>query len=182
MPQLQSEFLDKVENQLEEQLREVISVFQNLPQEILLQPGSNNGWSIAECMAHLNSYAEFYLPRLTKAIEKAHPGNENGLFKYSLLGRHFIKSMDPDFNKKKFKAMKKHLPLVNDPNSVVSKFIEHLETMLALSRQARHKNLKRNSVATSISPILKMNVGDTLSFLITHNRRHLMQAKRVLAN
>jgi hypothetical protein len=176
---LQTEFLDTVENQLEEQLKEVISVFQNLSEEILLRPGLNNGWSVAECFAHLNSYADFYLPRLVKAITKAETVKPGSLFKHSLLGRYFIQSMDSDLNKKKFKAMKKHLPrVVDDPNVIVSTFIGHLETMMMLVREGRNKMINRNSVATSISPILKMNVGDTLTFLVTHNRRHLRQAMR----
>jgi uncharacterized damage-inducible protein DinB len=179
--QSQSAFIDQLETQLEEQLKEVISVFQNLPTEALLQPGSNNGWSIAQCFAHLNSYADFYIPRITKAMDNAPSANEVCNFRHRLLGRYFISSMDPDLSKKKFKAMKKHLPAAGaDPHHEVARFIAHLENLLALSRKAREKKLERTSVSTSIASWLKINAGDALAFLIVHNKRHLKQARQLV--
>jgi hypothetical protein len=179
---LQEEFLSQTERQLEEQLKLVISVFQNLPEDTLLKPAANNGWSIAECLAHLNSYAEFHEPRITKALEGASTIEAPAIFKHSFLGRYFITSMDPDLSKKKFKAMKKHKPVkVMNPDIVVSAFIQHLENMLGLLTKAKRKNLRKTSVSTSISPLLKINLGDAMTFLLTHNRRHLEQAKRNLA-
>jgi hypothetical protein len=181
MSQSQSTFIDQLESQLEAQLKKVISVFQNLPTEVLVQPGSNNGWSIAQCFAHLNSYADFYIPRITKAIDNAPPANEDCNFQHSLLGRYFIRSMDPDLSNKKFKAMKKHLPeSVDDPHNEVAHFIAHLENLLALSRKARKKNLAKSSISTSIASWLKINAGDALAFLIVHNKRHLKQARQLV--
>jgi hypothetical protein len=179
--QLQSAFIDQLETQLEEQLKEVISVFQNLPTEALLQPGSNNGWSIAQCFAHLNSYADFYIPRITKAIDNAPSTTEDCDFRHSLLGRYFIRSMNPNLGKKKFKAMKKHLPApVADPHIEVARFIAHLENLLVLCRKARGKKLEKSSVSTSIASWLKINAGDALAFLIVHNKRHLKQARQLV--
>ena len=177
---LQQEFLNKVENQLEEQLKEVISVFQNLPEHILKKSGPDNGWSIIECIEHLNTYAAFYQPQLAKTIEKAAAAGVSATFKHSFLGRYFIKSMDPDRSKKKYKVLKIHKPVIENPNSVVPTFIQHLENMLTLLKQASHKNLGKNSIVTSISSWIKINPGDAIQFLLTHNKRHLEQAKRNL--
>jgi hypothetical protein len=180
---LQSEFLDRQETEVEDQLTEVISGFQNLPEEILLKPGPGNGWSVAECFAHLNSYAEFYNPRIEKAIAKAQVIFEPVIFSHSFLGSYFIKSMNPDLSRNKFRAMKKHIPAyVDDPNKTVSAFIAHLENMLALLRFANQKSLKKCRVQTSISPLIKINAGDAIAFVITHNRRHLQQARRALGS
>lgn len=177
----QEEFLNQVEQQLEEQLKEVISVFQNLPETELHKPAPNNGWSIAECIEHLNTYATFYLPQVMAATEKAPLINSSAVFKHSFLGRYFINSMDSTQNKKKFKALKMHLPLsVENPNTIISTFIQHLENMLALLKQSTHKNLGKKSVKTSISTWIKISSGDAIQFLLTHNRRHLEQAKRNL--
>lgn len=177
----QQEFLSQAELQLEVQLKEVISVFQNLPETVLLKPASNNGWSIAECIEHLNTYAAFYQPQIAIALEKAQHNNNPVEFKYSFLGRYFINSMDPARSKKKFKALKRHVPLhVENPSAVVSTFIQHLENMLILLKQAAHKNLGKNSVKTSISSWIKINPGDAIQFLLTHNKRHLEQASRNL--
>lgn len=175
----QKEFLKQVENQLEEQLKEVISLFQNLPENVLMKPAVNNGWSIIECIEHLNTYAAFYQPQIGRSIEKASAGDVSDTFKHSFLGGYFIKSMDSSRSKKKYKALKIHIPInITDPNTVVSTFIQHLENMLTLLKQASHKSLKKNSVTTSISSWIKINPGDAIQFLLTHNKRHLEQAKR----
>ena len=177
----QTEFLNQVEQQLESQLQEVISVFQNLPEDVHIKPSSTNGWSIAECIAHLNTYAEFYNTRIEEAISKSPKLEEPGVFKHSFIGKYFINSMDSAKSKKKFKALKRHTPVkIGNPNHVVSIFIQHLEKMLDLLKQAKFKNLRKNSVTTSITPWLKINSGDALQFLLTHNKRHLEQAKRNL--
>jgi DinB superfamily len=175
-----SDFIRLVEAEVEEQLKEVILVFQNLREDLLLQPAANDGWSIAECFAHLNTYADFYLPRISKALDQASPIDELGLFKHSFLGRYFINMMDTSRGRRKYKALKRHQPIVLDPYVTVSMFIQYLENMLDLLKKARKKNLVKKSVATSLSPWLKINPGDAMWFVLTHSRRHLEQAKRNL--
>lgn len=179
--QSQEEFLSNAEVQLEAQLKEVISVFQNLPGNVLGNPAPNNGWSIAECLEHLNTYAAFYQTQLPVALEKASQTNNSAMFKHSFLGKYFINSMDPTRSKKKFKALKRHLPLnVGDTNLIISKFIQHLEDMLKILKLAQNKNLSKNCIKTSISPWIKISSGDAIQFLLTHNKRHLDQARRNL--
>src|SRR5690349_13463679 len=125
---LLQEFLNHAEAQLEDQLKEVIAVFQNLPESVLLKSASNNGWSIAECIAHLNSYAEFYIPRIEEAINKSTVLEGSAGFRHSMIGNYFINSMDIEKSKKKFKALKRHRPVeINNPIRVTSDFIQHLE-------------------------------------------------------
>lgn len=146
-----------------------------------MEPAPNNGWSIVQCLIHLNSYAEFYHPRIARALVNAQAINDATTFRHSLLGRYFINSMDADKTRKKFKAMRRHLPYdVENPNTVVSAFIQHLENMLGLLKQAADKNLEKKSVKTSFSSWFKINPGDAIQFLLTHNRRHLEQARRNL--
>jgi uncharacterized damage-inducible protein DinB len=53
-------FINRLEDEIETQLKEVLEVFQNLPESTLLQPSASGGWSIAQCFQHLNTYATFY--------------------------------------------------------------------------------------------------------------------------
>ncbi len=176
----QTDFINQLETEVEVQLKEVIGVFQNFPEDLLLQPAADHGWSIAECFAHLNTYAEYYLPRIEKVIDQALPIDESLVYKHSFLGRYFINMMDPDRGKKKYKATKRHRPIVDNPHAIVSKFIQYLEYMLVLLNKARGKNLLRKSVTTSLSAWIKMNSGDAMLFVLIHNKRHLEQAKRNL--
>jgi hypothetical protein len=173
------EFHDTLEQQVEEQLKEVIAVFQNLPEDRLLQPSANGGWSIAECVEHLNAYGDFYLPRLQKAVHKAPVLQQSDRFKHSLLGRYFIGMMNPVESTKKYKAMKRYRPVtITDPHVVVSRFIQQLEELLKIIMRAEQKNLMKVNVATTLSSLIKIPAGDAIQFVLTHNRRHLLQARQ----
>lgn len=175
------DFINQLESEVEEQLKEVIGVFQNLPEDLLLQPAADNGWSIAECFAHLNTYSEYYLPRIEKVLDQELPIEESGVFKHSFLGLYFINIMDPGRSKRKYKAAKWHRPIkVDNPHAIISRFIQHMEYMLVLIKKARGKNLLRKSVTTSLLAWIKMNSGDAMLFVLTHNKRHVEQARRNL--
>ena len=102
--------LDALENKVELHLQEAISVFQNLSEETLLQPSSSGGWSIAQCLDHLNSYGNYYLPHIAKSIEKSKNSSSSNDFKSSWPGNYFVKMMDPKTGTRKFKAFKDHIP------------------------------------------------------------------------
>lgn len=178
---LQNIVLDELDELAERQLREVIERFQNLSSAILLQAPSTGGWSIADCFEHLTSYAVFYLPRLQKAVEKAPIISEDTTFSYSLLGGYFIRLMDPQKSKKKMKAMKKHLPSKNqEPHKVIALFIQQMGELLSLLKQCRQRDLRHMRISTSISPLIRLNGGDVVHFLLVHNSRHLAQARSQL--
>ena len=172
-------FLSLLEQQAEEQVNQVIAIFQNLPEDQLLNPAEKGGWSIAECLEHLNTYAEFYLPRIKKALDKTTPINGSTAFRHGFLGNYFIHTMDPSKTQKKYYAMKRHRPkMISDPYTVVARFIQYMEELVKMIQQAGNKNLMKTRVATSISPLVKITAGDALQFVLTHNRRHLEQARR----
>ncbi len=170
-------FIEQWGTELENQLKEVVSVFQNLPEAALLQPSPTGGWSIAACIQHLNTYSNFYLPkleqRLTKSTDQPQPK-----FKHSFLGAYFIRTMDSERSKRKFKALKIHQPETErDPREVLSEFIDHLERLLRILSIAQTKELRKIKISTSLSSFVKMNAGDVIQFLLTHSRRHLAQAR-----
>lgn len=176
----QTIFLDLLETQAERQLTEVIEVFQNLSKDQLLYVANEGDWSIAACMAHVNSYADYYYPRIEKVMQ--HPTNarmQYSTFNHSWIGAYFIRIMDVDRSKKKFKAIKQHQPQVDaDPHAIVATCIAHLERLLVLINEARTKDIRKLRVTASLSAFVKLNVGDALQFLLVHNKRHLLQARR----
>jgi hypothetical protein len=177
----QSMFIHQLENEIENQLKEVLDVFQNLPESTLLQLSATGGWSLAECFDHLNTYAEYYLPKLKVALNKAAEINDPYTYRHTWLGEYFIKMMDPDRSKKKFKAIKRHQPkTIENPHQVISDFIQYAENLLLLLKEARKKELKKVYIRTSLSIFIKINAGDVVQFVLTHNRRHLEQASRNL--
>lgn len=173
--------LDELERLTELHLTDAIGIFQNLSEQELSSPAANGGWSIAQCLWHLNSYGCYYLPHINKSLQTApdnHVGND---FQPGLLGNYFTSLMTTGTGSKKMKAPANHTPLsIENPYAVVAEFIQQQENLLTYIRQARNKNLQRSTIPTSIFRLIKLNTGDALRFVIAHTERHMIQAKRNL--
>jgi len=173
------ELLDQLEAKVESHLNEAIRSFQNLSEEKLLRPAANGGWSIAQCLEHLNRYGDYYLPAIKKGLAKGFPSTEH--FKSSWLGNYFTRMMDPQTGKKKITTFKEYSPAPQlDAYAVVAEFIRQQEVLLELLRTAPSRDLNKIKVPISISRWIKLKLGDVFQFLIAHNERHMQQAKRNL--
>jgi uncharacterized damage-inducible protein DinB len=173
--------LNHLENQVENHLQQVLSKFQNANDDTLLKTSNTVGWSIAQCLEHLNTYGNYYLPLFEKGLSESPDKPEANNIKSSWLGRKAIDSMNPETGKKKFKAFKNYTPQSNlDAKAVVAEFINQQERLLQIIRLAKSKDIQQIKIAISIAKFLKLNLGDALQFLIVHNERHIQQANRNL--
>lgn len=173
--------LNQLENQVESHLQQAIQKYQNLSDELLLKPSSLGGWSIAQCLEHLNTYGVYYLPLFEKGLAVSQDDLSVETIKSTWLGKLAIDSMNPEKGKKKFKAMKGHIPeAALDAKDVVAEFINQQEQLLKILRVAKNKHIQQIKISISIAKFLKLHLGDALQFLIIHNERHIQQANRNL--
>ena len=180
IPKMQ--LLSQIEARIEQHLQTVTGRLQNLDEKTLLRPAANGGWSIAQCLEHLNSYGRYYLPEVEKGLKpSALIYSATGTAKGTWLGRYFTRSMQPGSNAKKYKAPKDHSPVTHlDAANVISEFIGQQEQLLALVRKAQKADLDKVRIPISISRWIKMRLGDVFQFLTVHDERHLQQALRHL--
>lgn len=173
--------LNQLENQVESHLQEPIQKYQNLSDELLLKPSSSGGWSIAQCLEHLNTYGVYYLPLFEKGLSESQDDLSVETVKSTWLGKLAIDSMNPEKGKKKFKARKGHIPEVAlDAKAVVAEFINQQEQLLQILRVAKNRHIQSIKIPISIAKFLKLHLADALQFLIIHNERHIQQANRNL--
>jgi uncharacterized damage-inducible protein DinB len=171
--------IDALETRVDNQLKDAIEIFQNLDEKILLKKSATGGWSIVECLWHLNSYGDFYLPEFEKALSKNLTNSPT--FTSGWLGNYFTNLMKPGDGMKKMKAFKNHTPAtITEPYQIVSSFIEQQEQLLTLLKRARLANLTNTKVPISIAHLVKLRLGDVFQFYIEHVDRHMLQAKRNL--
>lgn len=132
-----------------------ISIFQNLPADVLTRASATRGWSIAQCLWHLNRYGDYYLPRVTKVIEGAGPSSEK--FRSGWLGSYFTTAMKNET--KKMKAFKSHTPPA-DPNDTraVAQFIQQLERLTVLLKKAHQANLNAR-MPISLTRLIRLKLG-----------------------
>jgi hypothetical protein len=176
----QQTLLSQLETRIEAHLALARNEFLPADVSTLLRPSDTGGWSIAQCLEHLNAYGRYYLPAIQNRLPK--PGNSKTakVFRSSWFGAYFTRMMEPTTGTRKIKAMKAYIPPVQlDAHAVVRDFITQQETLLALLRQSSQCDLNRIRIPISIAQFIRLKLGDVFQFLIAHNERHLQQAKRV---
>lgn len=147
--------------------------------ETLSWKENKTSWSALECLEHLNLYGDFYLPHIENKIKISNTKNSLE-FKSGILGAYFAKSMLPKDKLNKMKTFKNKNPLNADlDEKVIEKFIQQQFKLLDLINQSRNVSLNTIKIQTSITSLIKLNLGDTFQFLINHNIRHLKQIENI---
>ncbi len=172
-------WLIHLEQHVDQHLQEAIR-FQNMDETQLQTPSPSGGWSISQCLSHLNSYGQYYLPRLKTSVENQREAPASTSFTSSWLGAYLTRITDPKTSTKKFKAVAQHQPTDNVPaRQVVAEFIDQQEGMLSLIRKAGRVDVNTGRISVSIFPLLRLSIGEVLQFMVAHNERHVQQAKRL---
>lgn len=173
------ELLDFLTQLAEKQLDKTVEWRQSIGVTILLQPSNTGGWSMAQCLAHLNAYSDYYLASFRHGISTHEKYLQNHSIKSTWLGRLAIKSMHPETGKSKFKAMKGYIPDTELPAlEVLDTFISHQKNLLEILSIARNYQLNQITIPISIAKFLTLRLADALYFLIIHQERHILQAER----
>lgn len=146
------------------------------PELLMIAPGPGK-WSIAQIVAHLNSYGRYYLPAIEKSLRSNKPSKRD--FTPGWFGNYFTKIMKPGADgriRSKMNSPKDHRPTSDlDVASVFDDFMNQQQGLLNLLEGAKQKNIEAIRTPISISKFIKLKVGDTFRFLIAHEQRHFLQ-------
>ena len=148
--------------------------------EAKLQSKKNEkSWSVLECLEHLNLYAAFYNPEIAKRMKSSkYPASNT--FTSGYLGNKFAIDMLPKKGMKTMNTFKSKNPIYSKlkKEEVLLSFITFQKELLELLKVAANKNLTKTKTSITL-PLLKLRLGDTFRFVIHHNERHIVQAKKV---
>lgn len=158
--------------------KEEVLEFKKYTPEQLNYKSNETDWSILECIEHLCLYGKFYLPEIENRIMKAHHAKPS-YFKSGYLGNYFVNIIKAS-STKKMKATKQMEVTGSELTmSTINQFLKQLEWLDSLLVKSEKVNLTKVKTSISLSNFIKLRLGDTLRFLVYHNERHLIQAKRV---
>lgn len=135
-------------------------------------------WNALQCLEHLNLYGDFYLPKIEAQILTQKPVSGKLSFKAGMLGNYFANMIQVKGNKvKKYKAMKHMTAQGGLLNTLtIERFLKQQELLKALLKQCLYIDLNKSKVETALSRFIKLNMGDTLRFMVYHTERHMLQA------
>ncbi len=144
-------------------------------------------WSVAQCLNHLNRYADFYHKQFKEVLneeEKEHLAKENEAIKYSWITRNFLKyvQLDKDDNpQKKTKATRNSYQVNSDfTKKELDAFLDNQKEMLSLLMMAEDKSSYRFKKIKTKFPLLSLKAIDLFAINVHHNYRHFVQAKNTL--
>jgi DinB superfamily len=139
-------------------------------------PGS---WSIGQCLEHLCVTNESYLPPISAALREK-PRFPVKEITPGWFGGWFIRSFaEPSPNSRRASAPGKIRPGPRTDRSVLNRFLSSNQVCRDLILVARGNNVNRIRFWNPFLPGLRFTVGTGLEIIVGHERRHLLQAKRV---
>ena len=181
-----NEFLDLRNNETINIIENVKKVFEVLDEQVFHSKPSPESWSISECFVHLNLTLKYYIPQMVKIThQKDKYPKEKGSFTHSIIGKLAVKAMTPKPDQRipfKMKTFAKLNPdfSVGNKHEILHEFLDFQEITVGLCENLKSMSLKKPKIVPFTGPLVKMNVGDALHFMVAHNQRHLLQAENVL--
>jgi DinB superfamily len=143
----------------------------------------SGGWSIAECLMHLNITSERQVPLLDEAIRalRARGLPAEGRLRRDPIGWLLSLMLEPPA-RVRMSTSEPFRPTRIDPIGEVLERFDYLqgELIVRLERGAGLA-LDRQRVVSSFSPRVRYNLYSAFCILTAHQRRHLWQAERVRA-
>lgn len=141
-------------------------------------------WSIAQITEHLILINSSYFP-IIEAIEKGSyrvPVHGKWRFMTRFFGRFILQSVHPSRDRK-IKTVSIWEPTKSDyPIDLVQQFIEHQDQLKRFVERATSRDLKRTIISSPANKHIVYNLEAALDIIVTHERRHLEQARDLLPN
>ncbi len=147
------------------------------------QPGGGAGWSVAQCLDHLAKanavYTSHFLPVAERA-RQAGPVPFAGLHP-TWLGRWFVRAQEPP-PRQKIKTFKNLVPPSSLPlQRALDEYLASHEPYRRLLAVAAEIDPNRVVVSNPFLRGVRMRLATALLVVPAHDRRHLWQARQVLA-
>jgi hypothetical protein len=147
--------------------------------ERLTERPAKGGWSIAECLEHLNLTTRAYLPLWRTALAQAPHGA--GPYKTDFWGKILIWMLEPP-PKFKMPTTQPFIPLQTPPpDQVLPVFLATQDELLAALSGAEGRAVDKVKVRSPFNQRMQYNVWSSFCVQAPHQRRHLWQATKVLA-
>lgn len=141
------------------------------------------GWSVAECVAHLNLTSEAYLPPLRTAVGEGRMmgGGAPVRFRRDFLGWLIARMVGPEV-RAKARTSPAFVPTATQPPAEIITRFERLQgEMVELVRQGDGLPLHRLRIPSPFAARMKYSAYSAFTILPRHQHRHLLQADRAWA-
>lgn len=151
------------------------------PEQLNWKP-SEKSWSVAQCLDHLILTNEQFYPEFDKlaAGKRKNTFWENNSPFTGFFGRFLVKAVTED--SKKAKAPSKNIVPPSDlPDDIVAKFERNIADVCSKVESIAGADRQKVVVTSPFLSLMTYRLDDAYSVLVEHTKRHIRQAKRVMA-
>ena len=172
---LLGDLIEKTENVVE-----CIKEWKACSDTTLNQRPADGGWSVFQCVEHLNLYSEHYVPALEQ-YSMCSNLQKSGVYTSGWLWGRFANTMLLDSSRLRIQTFRDKEPSCDSlDKDVFEVFLAYQDRLMKVLRAGVDLDLDKRYVPLSLSSLFKMKLGDGLCLQVYHNERHIKQAKRVL--
>lgn len=171
------------QREIEAALREARELATALTSEQMNWRPAPGVWSVAECLDHLTITCRRMMKAMDAAVDELRANNKPyaGPARPSLIGRLFLKILEPPIRRMKVKAPAEFVPNPDRPTHLVlSEFTIAHEELLHRFADFQAWDQNPRSVVSPFNSRIRYSLGLTLAIIPAHMRRHLWQARQVL--
>ncbi len=137
---------------------------------------SPQGWSAAECLAHLALTTDAFSPAWREALAGARPALDGDRrFRTDLFGRLFIWALEPP---PRFRSKAPADLRPPAPGGELERFLESQDRLLEFLAKADGLPLDRIRVHSPVSSLIQYSLWSSFQVTNAHQHRHLAQAER----
>ena len=171
------EYLNDLLNQIDVQISFGESL-REAEQSSLLFKENENKWNALECIQHMNQSMQVYTDQLAHIVLQS---EAEDTVKIGWKGNFFAEGSRPKGEEISYK-MKTMKAL--EPNKASSESIDNYISLLELIKtfitQNKDRSWTKGRVKTALGPLVKLNIAEAINFVLAHNDRHILQAKKAM--
>ncbi len=139
-------------------------------------------WSIGQCFEHLIITNSLYFPAIQKVIDGNHHNNFFSKIPFStnLIAVLMKNSLKPE-QPRKMKTFKIFEPTTsNISNTIFEDFAENNQELIRMIEAAKDLDIHKIKIAEPLNVALNLRLDDAFEILMLHEKRHFLQAERIL--
>jgi hypothetical protein len=182
MTSVQTESLPELLSLADSISNETLGSFGELSEQQLNWKPGEEQWSVAECFDHLVTANKAYFPTFAKVLSGEKNNNfwERLPWLPSVWGKLVLKAVAPQTTRKR-----KNPKIFNPSNSKVDEgiiriFVGQQNDLLRYMEATQDMDLQKITISSPVSNLITYSLLDAYRIIVNHEKRHLLQALRVL--
>lgn len=139
-------------------------------------------WSVGQCFDHLIVTNNLYFPAIQKVVDGAHRNNFFSKIPFApdVISALMKNSLKPE-QARKMKTFKIFEPSASDVSAqILDDFAANQRKLIEMIEAVKNLDLRGIKIPEPLSVALNLRLDDAFEILLLHEKRHFLQAERVM--